>query len=154
MTLSDFFAKCGTFMLEQGGTVYKVFNHATKSDGVKPMSSVFFTPFESAPNFFYRAGCVVTSPVCLSLLAIELAAASFYLSLSSLVRLATLNPQAAKTRITDSLIHFVVAVVAAIAAFLSPFVNFVDFVGACVTSALPKKDASQEVAPEASVAAP
>jgi CBS domain containing-hemolysin-like protein len=144
MTLSEFFAKCGDFMLKHGGTTYDVFDHVVKDDK-KPWSTVFFTPYKSAPDFFYRASSVVSAPVFLSLLSIELAAVSFYLSLNSLFKLATLDPKAAKTRILDSTIHFLAAIAAAVAAFVSPFVNFVDFIGAGVTSMMPKKEESQDL---------
>ncbi|KTD78782.1 hypothetical protein [Legionella waltersii] len=146
MTLSEFFAKCGDFMLKHGGTTYDVFDHVIKDDK-KPWSTVFFTPYKSAPDFFYRAGSVVSGPVFLSLLAIELASVSFYLSLNSLFKLVTLNPQAAKTRIIDSTVHFLATIAAAFAAFVSPFVNFVDFIGAAVTSMMPKRDEAQDLRP-------
>ncbi|WBV66323.1 hypothetical protein PGH44_01995 [Legionella pneumophila] len=51
MSFNNFLKTFNEFLLEQCGTTYQVADHYLKGKD-KPLKSVFFAPYSSAPNFF------------------------------------------------------------------------------------------------------
>lgn len=142
MSFDEFMKKNIDFLLEQSGMMNTLFQHTTQG---KPgsVSSLFFQPYQSKSDFMYRTLSIVTAPVCLSILALEIAASGFYMGLKSIANLVMLDTSAAKQYSKELLIYSAFAFVAAIAAFASPFVNLVDMVGSMFTS-MTHKDATSE----------
>lgn len=146
MTFQEFLKQFNDFLFAQCGMTNTLFDHV-RLGREAPIKSLFFNPYQSPKEFFYKAASVVTAPVCLSVIALELASASLYLGIRSAVDLAKLNTHVAKIHLIDAVFHMVFAFVAAIAAIASPFINIVDLAGAGIASLTPKDEPQEERKP-------
>lgn len=146
MSFSNFLKTFNEFLLDQCGTTYAAFDHLLKEEK-KPLRSVFFAPYQSTTNFLHRASHVIAAPISLSIIALELASTSLYLSLKSLNSLVCSDKKAAKIHIIDSVMHFAISLVAAIGAIVSPFVNFIDLVGSGISTVRGKNEAEEQMRP-------
>lgn len=146
MSFSNFLKTFNEFLLGQCGTTYAAFDHLLKGEK-KPICSVFFTPYQSTTNFLHRTSNVIAAPISLSIIALELASTSLYLSLKSLSSLVYSDKKAAKIHIIDSVMHFAVSLVAVIGAIVSPFVNFIDLVGGGISTVRGKNEAEEQMQP-------
>ncbi|HAT1595601.1 TPA: hypothetical protein RG395_002231 [Legionella pneumophila] len=146
MSFNNFLKTFNEFLLEQGGTTYLVADHYLKGKD-KPLKSVFFSPYSSAPNFLYRAGHVVAAPISFSIITLELVSSSLYLSLKSLNSLAFSDKKAAKIHIIDSVVHFAVSLITAIGVIVSPIINLIDLIGGAISTMRAKSEAAEQMKP-------
>jgi hypothetical protein len=143
MSFDEFLKKTNDFLFEQSGMINTLFKHTTEGKHGS-VSSLFFQPYQSKSDFMYRNMSIVTAPVCMSLLALELAVASFYMGLKSMANLVILDTSAAKRYAQELLLYSIFSFIATVAAIASPFVNLVDMVGSVVTSITHKDEAGGE----------
>lgn len=146
MTFQDFIKQFNDFLFAQSGITNTLFDHVRLGRS-EPVKSLFFNPCQSKKEFFYKGASVITAPVCLSLLSLELATASLYLGIKSAVNLAKSNTHGAKIYIQDAVAHLICAFVAAIVALASPIINLVDFAGAGINTLRQKNEIPQAMQP-------
>ncbi|KTD37482.1 putative integral membrane protein [Legionella moravica] len=143
MTTQELIKKFNEFLFDQCGVTYAVFDHV-RLDKRTPIKSLFFNPYKSPNEFFYQGASAITAPVCLTIITLELAAASVYLGLKSIVNLAKLNPQVAKIDIIDAAVYLVFSFIAAVVGVASPVINLIDFIGSGINSMIALNEPSQE----------
>lgn len=146
MTFQEFLKKFNDFLFDQCGMTNTLFDHA-RLGKEGSMKSLFFKPYQSKEEFLYKSASVVAAPICLSILALELASASLYLGIRSAVDLTSLNTHRAKIHLMDGVFHMIFAFVAAIAAIASPFINMVDLVGSGITTLTQINGPKEEMKP-------
>lgn len=146
MTFQEFLKQFNDFLLNQCGMTNTLFN-SVQMDNKKSIKSLFFNPYQSKQEFLYKAASVVSAPVCLSIIAIELASASLYLGIRTAVDLAKLDTRVAKIHLADAVFHMIFAFVAAITAAASPFINLVDFVGSGISTISKNFGQQEEIKP-------
>lgn len=133
MTFQEFLKQFNDYLLDQCGMTNALFDHV-RMDTKRTIKSLFFNPYQTKQEFLYKAASVVSAPVCLSIIAIELASASLYLGIRSAVDLAKLDTRVAKIHLADAFFHMIFAFVAAITAAASPLINMVDLVGSGIST--------------------
>ena len=146
MTVQEFIKKFNDFLFGQCGITHTLFDHV-RLNKKEPIKTLFFKPYQSKTEFFYKTSGVITAPICASIIAIELAVGSLYLGLKSLVDLAQLDTQTAKIHIIDAVVHLVCSFVALIAAMASPVINFVDLVGSGINTLRQNNETPLETTP-------
>ncbi|MBL7480472.1 hypothetical protein [Legionella bononiensis] len=144
MTFQEFIKKFNTFLFDQCGTTNNLFDHV-RLDKKTPIKSLFFNPYKSPKEFLYQGASIVTAPICLTIISLELATASLYLGLKSIVDLTQLNTHVAKIHIIDAVIHLVFSVIAAIVGLASPVINLVDFLGSGINTMMHGNEPQQEM---------
>lgn len=100
----------------------------------KEISSAFFQPYKSTPDFFVRAASIVAAPVCLTIIALEAVLASFAMVIHSIVQLCVGNSYGAKESIGGALTAAMMVCIAIPAALISPILNLIDWVVGGVVS--------------------
>lgn len=108
-----------------------------RGHGTKPMRDIFFQPYQfSKPcNPFFRAATVVTAPICLSILALNMAAAIVANLCKSILSLAKMDLKKSRFHLELSGCYIYPMCIHLLAAAISPVVNLVDLVGGGVATA-------------------
>ncbi|KTD62791.1 hypothetical protein [Legionella shakespearei] len=86
----------------------------------------FFTPFESSADFFHRAICVFTAPLCLSILFVEKLIASVVFGAFVAANLVLLEPEAAFDSFLSAATCVMESPLVLLVAAVSPVLNAVD----------------------------
>ncbi|WP_298625854.1 hypothetical protein [uncultured Legionella sp.] len=146
MTFQEFLKKFNDFLFTQCGMTNTIFDHI-RFGKEAPIKSLFFHPYQSKTEFFYKTASVVTAPASLSVIALELATASLWLGIRSAVDLAKFNTHAAKIHLIDGIFHMVFALISALTAVASPFINAIDLVGAGIATLTQKNEVLEEMKP-------
>lgn len=97
-------------------------------------SSIFFKPWQSKSDPFYKTLSIITAPVCLSILTLKLTLESVFLAFKSIVDLAQSGSKEAKTTFKRSMKCLLGMIIALVSAIVSPLVNIVDLIGSGVST--------------------
>lgn len=105
--------------------------------GMEPMRDIFFQPYQfSKPyNPFFRAATVVTAPICLSIIALKMAAIIVVCLCKSILSLAKMDLKKSRFYLGLSGCYIYPMCLHLLAAAISPVVNLVDLVGGGVATA-------------------
>lgn len=128
------------FLFSQTGVVSPALD---KLMGNKSDVPVFFNPYQSKSDVFFRAASVVTAPIALSVFALEAALFAVGYAFKALWNLVTLNPAEALVSLRESAISLLCAALGLTVAIASPVINAVDLIGS-IKPTLNQKSDSEE----------
>jgi hypothetical protein len=120
------FFEINKFLLSNSGASGSLLAITERSEESDLEFNRFFTPFESSADFFHRAICIFTAPVCLSILLLEKLIASVVLSAYIVANLVLLEPEAAFDSFLSAAIFVIESPLVLLVAALSPLLNTVD----------------------------
>lgn len=106
--------------------------------------SLFFQPCPSKTACFYRAASIVTAPVCLLVMTVELFLEAIYYALQMIADVVMKNPDEAKSDLKCCCGGILAMVIVLTAAIISPFMNGIDLIGGLVAD-LPAEDSGAEL---------
>ena len=108
------------------------------------VSSVFFKPYKSPGNFFYKVGSVIAAPVIHTGFSACFALNAGFAILKAIGNLLLLNTASAKENAKEAGFSLREAGIMLVLAIASPFINLVDLIGSGVKSILPDSNAETE----------
>ena|GEM_PF-5768970 len=112
---------------------------------------VFFTPYSTPKAAFFSAATIVTAPVMYGSLAIKYSGHALSFTLEAIARLVEGDFAKAGEALTNAFAVLIVAGLTGVSALLSPVINFVDFIGSLVKTAVNAFSNAQNAAPAPSM---
>lgn len=123
-----------SFLLKSSGTSGQIFDSFLKdkvSDG-----PIFFSPYKSAPDLFFRTTSIFTAPVCFAIYTTGFCLGAVFIACQSLVELVSVEPEKAKESAGMTVTCLLLMGIALLSMLMSPFVNLIDLIGGGVTTVL------------------